>query len=243
MSTLGRVTRIATAAAVLLACQATEARQPPTGSANEPVEIEAEALHSIQLVNSVVRVYEALIPPGAQTLFHTHRYSGVGIDMTTARLIIEKVGAEPSSFTTKAGDIFPANAPEPYIHRVTNAGETAYRAIVAELLQAPRVSPVSATVADTSTYKLELENDHVRVFRLVLAPGEIAPRHTLSASSLTVTLSGGQISIASPGAAPRFVSVAPGVLEWHADPMTASVQNIGASTYESVYFEWKPATR
>ena len=242
MSTLACVTRIATAAAILLACPTTEARDPPTGTVDQPVEIEAEALHSIQLVNPVVRVYEAVIPPGAQTLFHTHRYSGVGIDMTATRLYIEKVGANPNYEDTKAGDVFPVNAATPFVHRVVNIDEVAYRAIVAELIRPPRTSPVASTVADTSTYKLELENERVRVFRLVLQPGETVPLHTLSASSLSVAVSGGQISIAAPGAAAHFTSVAPGALEWHSDPVTVTAKNIEASTYESVYFEWKSVT-
>jgi hypothetical protein len=242
MSTLARMTRIAAAAAILLACQTIEARDPLSGTADQPVEIEAEPFHSIQLVNSVVRVYEALIPPGTKTLFHTHRNSGVGIDMTATRLYIEKVGANPNYETTKAGDLFPVNATPPYVHQVVNVDEVAYRAIVAELIQPPRTSPIASTVADTSTYKLELENERVRVFRLVLRPGETVPLHTLSASSLSVTVSGGQISITPPGAAARFASVAPGALEWHSDPVTVTIKNIGASTYESVYFEWKSVT-
>jgi hypothetical protein len=82
----------------------------------------------------------------------------------------------------------------------------------------------------------------VRVFRLVLRPGERVPPHTLATSSLTVTVSGGQISVASPGAAARFASLAPGALEWHSDAVIVSVNNIGVSTYESMYFEWKSET-
>jgi hypothetical protein len=235
------MTRIAAVAVILLACQTAGARDATSGSADQPVEIEAEPLHSIKLVNPVVRVYEAVIPPEARTLFHTHRHSGVGIDMTTTRLYIDKIGATPNDEPTKAGDVFPVNAATPYVHQVVNVGEVAYRVVVAELLRPPRVSPVASTVADIPTYKLELENEQVRVFRLVLQPGETTPLHVLSASSLNVAVSGGQISIAVSGAAPRFSSLAPGALEWHADPVSLSVRNIGVSTYESVYFEWKPA--
>ena len=242
MFALARVGRIAAAAAISLACHAADAGNPSAGTADQPVEIEAEPLHSIQLLNSVVRVYEAVIPPGTETLFHTHRYSGVGIDMTATRLYIEKVGANPYYETTKAGDIFPVNAATPYVHRVATVGDVAYRAIVAELIQPLGRSSVASTVADTSAYKLELENEHVRAFRLVLRPGETVPPHTLAASALSVTVSGGQISVASPGAAARFASLAPGALEWHSDTVIVSIKNIGASTYELVYFEWKSVT-
>ena len=138
-----------------------------------------------------------------------------------------------------ASTFVPVNAAPPYVHRVTTVGDVAYRAIVAELIQPPGASPVASTVADTSAYKLEFENEGVRVFRLILRPGDTVPPHTLAASSLSVTVSGGQISVASPGAAARFASLAPGALEWHSDAAIVSVNNIGASTYESVYFEWK----
>ena len=242
MLTLARVGRVAAAAAILLAYHVAGAGDPAAGTADRPVEIEAEPLHSIQLVNSVVRVYEALIPPATQTLFHTHRYSGVGIDMTATRLYIEKVGADPYYETTKSGDIFPVNAPTPYVHRVSTVGDVAYRAIVAELLQPPGPDPIASTVADTPAYKLELENERARVFRLVLRPGETVAPHTLAASSLSVAISGGQISVASPRKAARFASIAPGALEWHSEAVIIGIKNIGASTYESVYFEWKFVT-
>ena len=159
--------------------------------------------------------------------------------MTATRQYIEKVGAEPNFETTKAGDIFPVNATPPYVHRVGTVGDAAYRAVVAELVQPPRASSVASTVAGISAYKLELENERVRVFRLVLQPGESAPPHTLASSSLVVSLSGGQISVASPGAAARFASLAPGALEWNTDAVVVGYKNIGVSTYVSVYIEWK----
>ena len=239
MLTVAEIGGVAVAAAVLFACHGVRADELSAGTADQPVEIEAEPMHSVRLVNSVVRVYDALIPPASQTLFHTHRYSGVGIDITATRLYIEKVGARPNYETTKAGDIFPVNAATPYAHRVATVGDVAYRAIVAELIQPPRPSSVASTVADTSPYKLELENERVRVFRLVLQPGQSVPLHTLAASSLTVAVSGGQISVASRSAPARFASLAPGALEWNANAVVVGFKNIGTSTYDSVYFEWK----
>lgn len=200
-------------------------------------------MHSIRLVNSVVRVYDAVIPPGTQTLFHTHRHSGVGIGMTATRLQVEKAGAGPSVETTTAGEVFPVDAATPYVHRVATVGDAAYRAIVVELIQPPGHVAAVSTVAGTPRYKLELENQRVRVFRLVLQPGESVPLHTLAPSSLTVTVSGGQISVASPAAAARFASLAPGALEWNAEAAVVGYKNIGVSTYDSVYFEWKSVAR
>lgn len=242
MFTLARLGGIAAAAAISLACHGADTGSPSTGTAVQPVEIDAEPLHSIRLVNSVVRVYEAVISPGTETLFHTHRFSGVGIDMTATRIYVEKVGAPPNYETIKAGDIFPVNVSTPYVHRVGTVGDVAYRVIVAELIQPPSASAVASTVADTSAYKLELENERVRVFRLVLRPGETVPPHTMAASTLSVTISGGQIWISSPGAAARFASLAPGAFEWNSDSAIISVKNIGSSTYESVHFEWKSVT-
>lgn len=92
-------------------------------------------MHSIRIVNPVVRVYDALIPPADKTLFHTHRYSGVGIAMTSTRLAIEKVGSTLDYETTKAGDIFPVIATTPYVHRVAKIGDVAYRTVGVELIQ------------------------------------------------------------------------------------------------------------
>lgn len=230
----------AVAAAILFACHGVMAAEPAAGTPDQPVEIDAEPMHAIRLVNPAVRVYDAVIPPGTQTLFHTHRYSGVGIGMTATRLQVERAGADPNVETTKAGQIFPVDAATPYVHRVATVGDAAYRAIVAELIQPPGHVAAASTVAETPRYKLELENERVRVFRLVLQPGESVPFHTLAPSSLIVTVSGGQISVASPAAAARFASMAPGALEWNAEAVVVGYRNIGVSTYDSVYFEWKP---
>ena len=128
---------IAIAAVIPLSLEASAAAELSSGTRDRPVEVEAEPFHSIRLVNSTIRVYEALIPAGEQTLFHTHRQNGAGVDLTAAQLHIEKVGADPVDLTTKPGDIFPVDLEAPFAHRVSNVGSVAYRVIVAELVQPP----------------------------------------------------------------------------------------------------------
>lgn len=244
MCALPRLTSLAVVVLMSIACGLSEARESTSGSADNPVEIDGEPLHSIRLVNSVIRVYEAQIPVGSRTLFHAHRHGGAGIDMTATRLSIEKVGETSNEeISTKAGDIFPLNLSMPFVHRVVNLGTEAYRVVVAELLQAPDVSARASTVAGTRNYKLELETDRVLAYRLTLHPGEATTTHTLRAQTLIVSVSGGQLSVSAPGQANRLVSLAPGALEWNSDPFTITIRNLGVSDYESVYFEWKPATR
>lgn len=244
MSALPRLVSLSLIVLVAAACGLSEAREPPAGTANDPVEIEGEPLHSIRLTNSVVRVYEAQIPIASRTLFHRHRYGGAGIDMTATRLSVEKVGETlKEEFVTKPGELFPLELSAPFVHQVVNTGALVYRVVVAELFQAPTVSSESSTVAGTPNYKLELETDRVRVYRLTLRPGEVTQTHTLRGQTLVVSVSGGQLSVNSVGRPDRLMSYAPAALEWNSDDSTITLANVGVSTYESVYFEWKSASQ
>jgi hypothetical protein len=243
MSALVRLVSLFFVILVSAAYGLSEAREP-AGSAEDPVEIEGEPFHSIRLINSIVRVYEAQIPVASQTLFHRHRYGGAGIDMTATRLSVEKVGETlKEEFVSKPGELFPLDLSSPFVHKVVNTGALVYRVVVVELLRAPAFSSGSSTVAAPPNYKLELETDRVRAYRLTLRPGEVTQTHTLRAQTLVVSVSGGQLSVNSVGRPDRLVSYAPAALEWNSADSTMTLTNVGVSTYESIYFEWKSASQ
>ena len=216
--------------------------EPHLNSSAHPAEIEAEPLHAIRLRNEFVSIYEAVIPAGQLTLWHTHRQSGVGVDLTVARLAIEKVGARRVEDEAKPGDIFAVDASTPYTHRLENIGATPYRVIVVEVLRSPGDQSIVSNLENAAGYKLELENKRVRVHRLILAPGAATALHTLQANSLSLSISGGQIWIASPQTPGRFAAVAPGSFEWRAQPATVTIKNIGPAPYEAMLMELKANT-
>jgi hypothetical protein len=229
--------RLAATFAVLIAHAPVTVAGEGLGSAAAPVEIADEPMHHIRLLNSSVRVYEAIIPAGEATLFHTHRFNGVGIDMTAVRLEVEKVGAAPEQFETVPGDIWPANAVEPFTHRVTNHGAIPFRSIVVERLNAPREG------AEPATPLLEqepaLDNDLFRAYRVTLKPGETTSDVALRPDTAMIAVSGGQVVWGSPGKAPTLKSMAPGELEWIPALIRTSIANTGVTDFVAVVIELK----
>lgn len=223
----------------LLPCLAPAEANEPSGSAAAPVEIVGEPMHHVRLLSSTVRVYEALIPAGESTLFHTHRFSGVGVDMTAVRLEVEKVGVPPEQFDTVPGDIWPANAAQPYSHRVANRGSIPFRSVVVERLNAPSASAQPSLSLRESHYKLELENDLFRAYRLTLRPGESTSAAALAPQTVVISVSGGQIVWRSADDSGNLRSIAPGDVQWISESTPISILNAGVADFVYVLVELK----
>jgi len=209
------------------------------GSRAAPVEIVDEPMHHIRLLNSSVRVYEALIPAGEATLFHTHRLNGIGVDMTNVHLEIEKIGAAPQEFDTIPGDIWPANAADPYTHRVVNRGTIPFRSIVVERLNSPKVRPELPAPLQGSHYKLELDNDSFRAYRITLKPGDATSDVQLKPDTAIVAVSGGQVVWRSADESISLKSMAPGDLQWVSTSTRISMENSGVTDFVAVVVEFK----
>jgi hypothetical protein len=209
------------------------------GSRATPVEIVSEPMHHIRLVNSSVRVYEAIIPAGQATLFHTHRFNGVGVDMTATHLAIEKIGAPPQEFDTITGDVWPANAAEPYTYRVANRGTIPFRSIVVERFNPPSAGAEPPPPLRDGRLKAELENDWFRAYRLTLKPGEATGELVLKPDTAIIAVSGGQLVWRTTDAPLTLKSMAPGELEWISASQRISVGNSGVTDFFAIVVELK----
>ena len=67
MCELPRLISLAVVVLMSIACGLSKAREPTSGCADNPAEIDGEPLHSIRPVNSVIRVSEVEIPVGSRT--------------------------------------------------------------------------------------------------------------------------------------------------------------------------------
>jgi hypothetical protein len=213
--------------------------QKPAGSLNDPVEVIDDPMHSLRMQNATIRVYEANIPGNSVTFFHRHSLSGIGIDMTPVRLSVEKAGAGTHEETTKSGDFFPVKAATPYVHRISNLDHAPYRVIVAERLSHSPLGTGVSSLTGTTEFKLEVETDLVRAYRLTLRPGESAGIHTVSANTLVVAISGGLISVEEAGKPLTLQSVPPGELKWIDQSESLTYSNLGVADFVAAFFEWK----
>lgn len=148
------------------------------------VPVDKEPRHSLVFSNAFIRVIDARLPPGYQSLSHTHAQDNVAITISPGRDDAASLARIGRAGFSKGG----------YSHVVTNSGSIELRFIDVEFWGADK--PSSAAFPDQPQHKLEVENERVRIYRIKLAAGESLPEHAHPAGWIGVTVAGG----AGPGA-------------------------------------------
>ena|SRR5437868_13204365 len=94
-----------------------------------------------------------------------------------------------------------------------------------------------ALVADPKHYKLELENDHMRVLRLTLKADEVSPVHD-DRDALFVCIKECHLRLTRPGERSQDIHMQAGESRWiYAD--TRSEKNLGSQSLELLVIETK----
>ncbi|HLG14314.1 MAG TPA: hypothetical protein VJH03_07410 [Blastocatellia bacterium] len=202
-----------------------------------PVPVASEPRHHLKFENEYVRVFDVNVPAGDATLFHVHSNDYLFVSIGDAKLKAEVLGSPPADLVVKDGEVRFTKAT--ITHRVTNPGPALFRNITIEVLKSPPAPQNSLTAEAIPGHTTVLENDRVRVERLILEPGQSVASHTHSLSGLGVTVAGGKILLESPGMKPQLAEFKPGDFRWHTGPITHSLKNIGETRFEAVDIEWK----
>jgi quercetin dioxygenase-like cupin family protein len=204
-----------------------------------PVPIEGEPRHRLKFENQYVRLFDVLIPQGDETLYHTHKFDGVGIKLTDARIRDEALGGKPEDIEVKRGAVNFSRFPEPLTHKVGNVGGSPFRNIFVEILPSTGTPADAPPAAEVAGHTLVLENERVRITRLVLAPGQEAELHTHTLRGLGVAVSEGEIVIEAPRKKSEKLKFEPGKFMWHDGGIRHSLKNVGRTTFEAVDIELK----
>jgi len=207
-----------------------------SATAQSPVAVTDEPRHQLKFENEYARVFDVLVPAGDATLFHTHSNDYVFVTIGDADLIAEVMGSEPVNLILKNGEVRFTKGP--IIHRVTNPYIFRFRNITIEILRSPGARGTSTP--DTSAgHSIVLENERVRVERLILEPGQSTNVHTHNLSALSVFLTRATVLMESPGQKPQEIEYKPGEFRWRDAPVTHSIKNIGTTRFEAVGIDWK----
>lgn len=203
-----------------------------------PVPVTGEPRHHLKFENQYVRVFDVVVPQGDSTLYHVHSNDYVFITIEGARLKAQVMGSDPSDLNLAAGDVRFSKAP--LTHRVANVGPTPFHNVTVEILSSPPATPTNAaSLAGVTGHKLLFENERVRVYRLVLEPGQSTGMHTHELSGLGVAVSAGEIEIESTDGERQSVKLQPGEFSWHTGALTHSIKNVGSTRFEAVDIEWR----
>ena len=204
--------------------------------AQSPVPVEKEPRHHLKFENEYVRVFDVVVPPGDETLFHVHSNDYAFVSIGDANLKAEVPGSQPADLILKDGETRFTKGP--ITHRVRNVAKTRFRNITIEILKSP--GPSGTSKPDTSPgLSTVLENDRVHIERLVLEPGQSTALHTHNLSALSVFLTRARIRVESPGQKPQNMNYKPGDFRWRSAPTTHTLKNIGSTRFEAVGIDWK----
>lgn len=203
------------------------------------VSIENEPMHRLKFENEFVRFFDVLIPAGKSSLFHTHLYDGLSIRLSNSR-VTEKYAVGNDVVTEiKYGEPRFGARPSPMTHQVVTTSKNDFRNIFIEIL--PSKVPASAAVFAplTDQHGVLIDNERIRISRLVLKPGQSSKPHTHPMNGLGVILYDAKIEISGPTGSPRIIESQAGDFAWQASGTTHVIRNIGTKVFEAIDVEIK----
>lgn len=204
------------------------------------VPVEQEPRHRIVFQNKNVRIYDALVPPGDLTLFHTHSFDNVVVVASGGKGTNEFQGKPPIQMAPITGAVsFSKATNAPYTHRIGNVGTTPLRFIAVELLAPSASGGIPAALETVPGHKFVLENDLVKVYRVFVDPEQSTGVRSRTLPWLSISITQSTISVQGPGKSPETIETKPGDYRWHEGATTDSIKNIGSTSYEAIEIELK----
>jgi hypothetical protein len=203
------------------------------------VAVEQTSYHVPVFRNELVTVLNVLIPAHRESGYHRHSLDSVGVLISDTPRTGQVLGA-PATVTApreRGSASFTSYAREPLIHNVAITGETPFHNIVVELMAA---QPSGFAVGTRGQgYTQLLDNERVRVWRLVLEPGQSAPSITQAAPGVRVVVDGSELVETLADGRERRMAPRSGELFWQDAGATRTIRNVGMTRLDLVELEIK----
>ena len=162
------------------------------------VPVQEEPHHTPVFENAWVRVLDVRFRPGDESLHHRHALHNVAVRITGGTTRADPIGGQGVPRYSPAGSVVFHSASPPYVHRVVNVGTLPVHIVDVELRGAALVSDARAD-DDPAGHVVEVDNEHVRVSRVRVPPGQSLPAHAHQRGWLHLVVAGPQ----------------PGAFAWH----------------------------
>jgi mannose-6-phosphate isomerase-like protein (cupin superfamily) len=197
------------------------------------VPVTQEPMHHVMFENQYVRVIDAALPAGQETLYHVHARDNVPIVIQGGRIAITPLAGSTTESDEPVGQVH--FAPATYTHRISNLTFSPMRFIDVELLApAPHSSLQTQTFPSHETL---IDNDKVKVYRLVLNPGATLAAHAHAGPVLEVVVRG-ELPRPDSASATQPRTLRPGGFAWHEQGALPET-SVGAAAIELIEIEWK----
>lgn len=197
---------------------------------------------STPIDNDLVKVENSATAPGKPGKPHDHPTSRV--------LIYFDPGANDIAFQdgSKRHEVFQAGTVlwnDPMgIHTATISGQVPVNLMHVEIKSSPKQVPTvqygarDPVKVASGNYKVEIENNQVRVLRLTLAPGQETPLQDEPFARLVVPITPGTLSVTGADGKPHTVTDRQAAARW-AVPGVEADRNSGTTPYEALIVEFR----
>ncbi len=210
-------------------------------SAQTVLPVEQTPYHVPAFSNDYVTVLNVFVPPQRTSGYHRHSLDSLGVLIGDTDRTGQVLGAEerPTPRRDPGAVNFTFYSSEPAVHTITIKGDAPFHNIVVELVKPAPYGFKPGSRDGVSGYTQVLDNERVRVWRLVLAPGAEAPAITQAAPGIRIVVAGGEIVERIAGRPDRGIAPHAGEFFWQDAGVTRAVRNTGTTRIELVEAELK----
>ena len=204
--------------------------------AQDPVKAAAKQC-KVMLENDYVRVLHWTVGPHEKTAMHDHP-ALVSISLSGGKTRFTSPDGKTREVESKAAQATWSDADK---HSSEALGDKAGEIIQVELKKQPGASMTAfpatedSVAVDPKHYKVEFQNDRVRVLRIKYGPGEKSVMHAHPAN-VAVFLTDGQGTMTLPDGKTNVIGFKAGQVQW-ADKEKHLPENSGSKPYELVLVE------
>jgi hypothetical protein len=200
-----------------------------------------EPHHHVVLQNDLVRIMRVLIPPKSSTLWHEHNFDYVVIAVNGTNVHVDVAGnpqaVEGVMATNSVGYVNYAG--KHFVHRVGNTSDVVNHQLAFEILVPSAGSFAASDRSSAPQYKMETDNDRVRVWRLKLPPGEGAELIDQKGPAVRTILAGERMLETDSSGQVKEIPIKSGDFAWLSAAGSRSVTNAGLTPLELVEVELK----
>jgi hypothetical protein len=213
------------------------------GAPVPPYQIPAirEPHHFVKLDNKYVRVLDVTVPGYDGTLYHIHENPYFWISIGAATLRGNTLGTpDVINIEKKDGEVSWSPA---LTHRVGNIIASTFRNITVQIQDRDDISPGTSFLATPKPTGYQpsapLDNELVRVERLILEPGQSTGKYLLPRSGILIAAHDGTLSVEAHGLPAQRIVMKAGDFDWHTGPLTHTITNVGSTRFEAIEAVWK----
>lgn len=195
---------------------------------------------STPIDNDQVKVLNVIVQPHEKTRLHQHKVNRVMIYLQAGTQNFDYPGGKHSVLTFRAGDIKWSPADGMHVAEVVSSQPVNIIEVELKKPGAGKVAPSSMdpVKVDAKDYKVQFENDQVRVLRVKIPPHAASPMHQHTLNRVVVYLTDQNFRITTADGKVETSTHKAGEVSW-GGPAKHTEQNLSDKPFEVAVVELK----